>query len=243
TTTINRVQPLLDQQKTALREQQQTLAALGQELTTLMALDGEDKRQLDESYLLGLTTSFWLRDSKPLSWEGLSDMMSGGRQLAVRLAQFTQSECQRLLALAAQNGGLWALAGCLFLLLPWLAYRGQRRLHLLMTSPLNTGTGYAQQRSWVIAILMLIWSAIWPLYLVLLASLYGAFSPHANQHDLPPVTQALELTALFLWLGCVGRGVYRHSGWAERYWGLLPATSQSVDRAVVVVTLSAILCF
>src|SRR5262249_27208791 len=144
TTAINRVQPLLDQQKTALREQQQTLAALGQELTTLIALDGEDKRQLDESYLLGLTTLFCLRDSKPLSWEVLSDMVSSSRQFAVRLAQFAHSEFQRLLALAAQNMGFWALAVCLFILWPWLAYRGQRTLHLIITSPLNNGTGYAQ---------------------------------------------------------------------------------------------------
>jgi small-conductance mechanosensitive channel len=198
TTAINRVQPLLDQQKTALRDQQQTLAALGQELTTLIALDGEDKRQLDESYLLALTTLFWLRDGKPLSGGVLSDMVSGGRQFAASLIQFTQSEFQRLLALAAHNLGLWALAVCLFILLPWLAYRGQRKLHFIITSPLNNGTGFTLQRPWVIAIFILIWAAIWPLYLVLLASIYGSFSPPANQQDLPPVTQALELTALFL---------------------------------------------
>ena len=243
TPVLNSVQPLLDQQKTALREQQQTLAALGQELTTLIALDGEDKRQLDESYLLGLTTLFWLRDGKPLNWEVLSDMVSGGRRFAANLIQFTQSEFQRFRALAAHNIGLRALAVCLFILLPWLAYRGQRKLHFIITSPLNNSTGFTLQRPWVLAIFILIWAAIWPLYLVLLASLYGSFSLHVNQHDLMPVTQALELMAVFLWLGCVGHGIFRHAGWAERYWGLLPATSQSLDRAVWVVTISAILCF
>lgn len=236
------VHPLFDEQKNALRDQQQALAALVQELTKLITLDQEYKRQLDESQVLALTTLFWVRNNAPLGLEVARNAVAGVVLSAWRCSLFVQEEWQRGQVLLRSSLGVWVVGFAILVMIPWLAYRNDRRLRTRILSLLKENTDHGRLSSWVAAALILIRSLIWPLYLLFLSWLYATVHADGQGQEISPFVQTVRFVALLLWLGILGQAVFRREGWARHYWGLSPEVCRSLARTVRVVIGAAFVC-
>lgn len=230
---------LFDEQKNALHEQQQALAALIQELTRLLTLDQEYRRQLDASQVFALTTLFWVRNNAPLSIESVRTAVAGVLLSAQRGAVFLQEEWQRGQVMLRSGPGVWGGGLIVLLIAPCLAYRSYRRLRTRIVSLL---TNSAEHKGWAVATLIVIRSLIWPLYLLLLAWLYTVVSATGPVVEHSPLALTMQFVALLLWLGLLGHAVFRRHGWARHYWHLSPQVCRSFAWAVLIVIGAAFVC-
>lgn len=234
---LARVRKTLDEQKMALREQQQTLRDLVQEQTKLLTLRRGYTRLLEEGDAFILSKLFWLRDGQALNRRVSQDAIAGAIVTAKRLRTTLRAELA-LLPLA-QPGAMrfWLLVVALGAVVPWAALWAQTRLRRLVTALLATNLphGMPGRRGGVVLLLM-VQTAIWPAYLALVAWAW----PHVIMAgrsvlnlDLPLMT-GLQLSALVLWGGVLGRALCRHQGWRRPAAAFDPETGQEVQPTVKV---------
>lgn len=235
---------LLEEQKAALRDQQQTMTALVQSVTRILALDREYMRQLDGGYLFALNKIVWLRNAEPVGWVVGHAALAGVVTTGQRLVAFSQAGPGHLWGALSRHPSLWILAMLLFLGLPWGAWQIYRRLKLAVNSRLARHASMAESPGVVTTTLVAIRAAVWPTFVALLAWLAGRFfMPGPDQSDLTPaLVGSLQIGALVLWIGLLGRNLLRPEGWAHHFWGLRPELRRFIARMVAVGWLAALLC-
>ena len=233
---------LFDEQKNALHDQQQALAALVQELTRLLTLNQEYTRQLDESQVFALTTLFWIRNNAPLSVESVRNAVAGVVQSVQRCAVFVQEEWRRGQVFLRSGLGVWGIGLVALFIAPWLAYRSYRQLRTRIVSLLTNSAEQKELPGCAVAALIVTRSLIWPLYLLFLSWLYTAVHANGQDQENPPLVQTVRFVALLLWLGLLGHAVFRRQGWARHYWRLSPEVCRSFAWAVLVVIGAAFVC-
>lgn len=236
------LRPLFEEQKNALRDRQQTLATLVQELTKLLTVDQEYKRQLDERQVFALTTLFWVRNNAPLSLDIARNGVTGVVLSMQRGMLFALEEWQRGYVLLKGGLGIWVLGLLALVITPWLAYRSYRQLRTMIVLLLTNSAEHEELPGWAAATLIVLRSLIWPAYLLFLSWLYAMVWTTGSGQESSPVVLTLRFLVLLLWLGLLGRAVFRREGWARHYWRLSPEVCRSFARTVVIVTLAAVMC-
>src|SRR5574341_2449781 len=131
---LAQVRKVLDEQKAALREQQQTLRALVQEQTKLLTLRRGYTRLLEEGDQFVLTKLFWLRDGQTLGERVFKDAGAGAMVTAKRLETAFRAELALLPRGQPGTVRFWLLVVLLGLVLPWAAVWATTRLRCLVTS-------------------------------------------------------------------------------------------------------------
>lgn len=234
---LAKVRRVLDEQKAALREQQQTLRALVQEQTKLLTLRRGYTRLLEEGDQFVLTKLFWLRDGQTLSGRVFQDAIAGAMMTARRLQTAFRAELARLPL--GQQGAIrfWLLVVVLGVVLPLAALWAQTRLRRLSTSLLamNMPHGIVGTRGGV-ALLTVVQTAIWPAYIALVAWAWPQVIMAGRSVlnlDLPLMT-GLQVSALVLWGGVLGRALCRHQGWRQPAAAFDLETGQEVQQTVKV---------
>jgi len=241
---IATIRKVLDEQKAALREQQQELAALVQETTRLLALHREHKRLLGEEYRFVLTKMFWRRSVETLGWSVVRNMVSGVVTLGRRLYAFAGAEQEYLRASLFGAMSIW-LPGLLVLpVLLWIAYRVRQGLQHLASSILAAHAQHQTHPGATAAVLLGLQSAIWPALIVLVAWARGQLFPESSvQEDLASaLLSALQVSALILWIGLLGHALLRPDGWGQRFWELDASLCHFLRWVVTLGCLGAFLC-
>ena len=155
----------------------------------------------------------------------LRDAISG----AVITASRVQAACRDALALIplGQAGAVrfWALVVCAGVGLLWVAWRASARLRSVINACLATGsTPEAFGTRSGVAALLILQSAIWPAYIMLVAwagpRIIVAEQPALNQ--VLPLVASVHWSALVLWGWLLARAFLRPQGWMQYYWGLSP---------------------
>ncbi len=239
---VTEVRQLLDEQRAALRDQQQTLTALVQEVTKLLTLHREYKRQLDEGYLLALNRMFWLRDGEPFSWATFRDALAGGASTGVRLYTVARAAPAYLQDHLFDSLRFWFMLLLVLLVLPWVAYGIHKHLKTQVTFSLADHAERKELPSGKTAALIVIRAAIWPAYLALIAWGYEQVFAHPNEPADLALVRGVQLSALILWVALLSRGILRRNGWAQRFWGFSPELCRLLHRTVLVVCVAAFIC-
>jgi small-conductance mechanosensitive channel len=241
---VTEVRQLLDEQKVALRDQQQALAALVQEVTKLLALHREYKRQLDSSYFFALNKMFWLRDGEPLGWAILQETLAGALATGTRLSAFFYATQASLWANLFSFSGLrlWFIAFLMFLFLPWVAHRVHTSLRARVIFPLSEEVQREGLLAGRTAAVIILRAAIWPFYLAVVAWVYAQFLPETPEPADLALVHGLQMSALVLWVAFLGRGLLRRNGWAQQCWGLSQELCRLLRRIVMVVCIAALVC-
>ena len=231
-----RVQKVLDEQKAVLREHRQSLDALVQEQTKLLTLRREYKRILEESDRFVLAKLFWLRDGQTIGVRTLRDAAAGVMITADRVQASVHAALARIPLGQAGAVRFWVLVALAGVGLPWVALWGSTRLRSWIASFLDTDSREAFGTRSAVAALMVIQTAIWPAYLMLVAWAWPRIIIAAQ----PALDQELSLLAgvqwgaLVLWGWLVARSLLRSQGWMQRYWGLSAEVRKALQQTVTV---------
>lgn len=229
------VRKVLEEQKAARREQQQTLRALVQEQTKLLTLRRGYTRLLEEGEQFILTRLFWLRDGQALSGRVFQDAVAGAMMTARRLQTALRAELA-LLPLGQQGAiRFWLLVVVLGAAVPWAALWMQTRLRRLVTALLATDLphGIIGRRGGV-ALLTVVQTAVWPAYIALVAWAWPQviMAGRSVLNLELPLMSGLQLSALVLWGGVSGRALCRYQGWRQPSAASDPETGQEVPQTV-----------
>ncbi len=237
------VRQALDERKAALRDQQQVLTELTQGVTKLLTLHRDYLQLLEESYYFIRTKMFSLRNAEAFSWAVWHDMVLGSIATVRRVQAFVYAEQVRLQASLTSAPYLWGFALVLSLGLPWVAARLHRRLRRLVTSALATSAQREVPPGVGVVCLLLCKSAIWPAYLVLLAWSRAQFLTEstADTELLHAFVSGLQVSALVVWIGLVGRAMLQQDGWGQRFWGLSVELCRFLQRVVTAGCLAALI--
>src|SRR5439155_16095995 len=233
---LARVQKVLDEQKAALRERKQILEALVQEQTKLLTLRRDYKRILEEGDRFVLAKLFWLRDGQTIGMRTLRDAIAGAMITANRV----QASGRAALALMplGQAGAVrfWVLVVLAGVGLPWVALWGSTRLRSWIASFLAADSTEVFGTRSGVAALLVIQTAIWPAYLMLVAWAWPRIilaEPQGLDQELSLLASA-QWSALVLWGWLVSRALLRPQGWMQRYWGLSPEVGKALQQTVAV---------
>jgi potassium efflux system protein len=231
-----RVQKVFDEQKAALREHKQSLDALVQEQAKLLTLRREYKRILEESDRFILAKLFWLRDGQTIGVRTLRDAAAGVRITASRV----QASVGAALALMplGQAGAVrfWVLLVLAGIGLPWVALQGSTRLRSWIASFLTTDSTEAFGMRSAVAALIIIQTAIWPAYIILVAWAWPRViiaEQQALDQELP-LLAIVPWSALVLWGWLAARALLHPQGWMQRYWGLSAEVRKALQQTVTV---------
>lgn len=229
------IRKALEDQKAALREQQQVLASLVQDQTKLSSLARDYKRQVDEGYLFVLTQMFWLRNAKPLNVVALHEMVVGAVGLAKRLRAFVQAMLGPAMARPGDRITLWLLVPLLVVVLPWGVWRAHRHLRLLQSADLAVSAEQNRTPRFSTTMFMLVQVALWPIYLAVLAWMLGYFLPQIPRHQVLTQTlvQALQLGSLIIGLGILGYTIFLPNGWGHCCWQITPELGRHLRLTIL----------
>ena len=222
----------LQDQRVALREQQQVLADLTQTTSTLIALKREHARLLDEGYQLALGRMLWLRNRSALNWTTVGDVTRDGLSLASRCASAIRSDVSALWLQMKQSPRPWALLALLLVALPLAARRICRRLNRAIQAALAASLRNQEPpRAGALALLVFL-SAVWPAYLaglgwtrqLLISQDSGDAAVRAG------LVSGIYLTAAVLGIGLFSQSLFRRGGWGQQFWRLDDAASFFLRR-------------
>jgi potassium efflux system protein len=232
-----KVRKVVDEQKAALREQQQTLRALVQEQTKLLTLRRGYTRLLEEGDQFVLTKLFWLRDGQMLGERVLQDAGTGAMVTAKRLEATFRAELSLLPHGQQGTVRFWLLVVFIGVGLPLVAVWATTRLRHLVASLLarDMQHGLVGTRGGV-ALLLVVQTGIWPAYIALVAWAW----PHvimAGRSVLNlelPLMVSFQLSALVLWGGVLGRALCRYQVWWQPSGGIVPEAHQEIQQRIEV---------
>ena len=213
----------------------QRLDALVQEQTKLLTQRREYKRILEESDRFILAKLFWLRDGQTIGVRTLRDAVAGVGITASRV----QASARAVLALIplGQAGAVrfWVTISA-GVGLTWVAWWGSTRLRSWIASFLATDSTEAFGKRSAVAALIVIQTAIWSAYLMLVAWAW----PRIIIAEQQALDQELSLlasvpwSALVLWGWLVARTLLRPQGWMQRYWGLSAEVRKALQQTVTI---------
>ena len=243
------VRQAFDEQKTALREQQQVLAMTAQAYTTLLSLHREYRQLLDDSYYAALAKIFWLRDAERLSLSVMRDILAGVGVAMIRLHEMIRAEPARLRAVFSGAIYLWIPAGLLLAALFWVAQRLYIALRRIIVVRLSRNAERELPCGLFDALLMVARAAVWPAYLlllawarnqlILLAWFRNQYSPVNSAAD-ALVSSGLEVSAMILFGALLSRDMLRPTGWGRQFWGWRAELCRFLYRIVWVACLAAL---
>jgi potassium efflux system protein len=231
-----KVQKVLDEQKAALREHKQSLDALVQAQTKLLTLRRDYKRILEESDRFVLAKLFWLRDGQTIGVRTLQDAVAG---VTITANRVQASVCAALALIPLGQAGavrFWVLVTLAGIGLPWVALWGSTWLRFWIASFLATDSTEAFGTRTAVAALIVLQTAIWPAYLMLMAWAWPRIIIGEQQsfdQELSLLT-SVPLGALVLWGWLLARALLRPQGWMQRYWGLSPEVGKALQQTVTI---------
>jgi small-conductance mechanosensitive channel len=233
---VEKIRRPLDEQRTALREQQQVLTELVQNSTTLLAAHRRYTRLLDDTYRFVLAKMFWIRDADPLRWHVVSDAMAGALYLFRRLNALVWVTLTAPHARLAGTIPLWIAVLAAALVLPWAAMWLRRRLRQSFTASITADTEQDAPLRLSSLVLLTTQAAVWPAYLALMAWMLAYILPQTLEYrDLSlALLQGLLLTALVLGIGLLGRVLLQPDGWAQRGLAYSPELCHFLRRLVTI---------
>src|SRR5262249_47684121 len=131
----------------------------------------------------------------------------------------------------------WVLVAFVGVGLLWVALWGSTRLRAVINAFLATpGTPEAFGTRSGVAVLIVLQSAIWPAYILLVSWVWPRIimgeSPALNQGL--PLVASVQCSALVLWGWLVARALLRPQGWMQHYWGLSPEVGKALQWIVTV---------
>ena len=213
-------QKAFDEQKVALRAQQQVLTELVQDQSRLLSIHHEYQRLLDDRYYSSLAKIFWLQDGERLSLGVLREMLTGAQTTVLRLTQFVRNEGSRLRARLAEQSSIWILALILFVAIPIVGLKLRQRLQTMIRSCLaRCAERELPPGVWEVFLIVLR-PAIWPAYLVLVAWSQVLFLPQSTSSpETAALVGGLQVGALILWVVFLGCDLLRSNGWGQQFWG------------------------
>lgn len=221
--------------KAALREQQQELTGLLQEISRLGNAHREYRRLLDAGYHFVLTNMFWLRNAEPMSQSSFTELVVGLRSTGQRLSAVAEAEYTQVVQRLSAAPALWLL---LLVGLPGVlgsAAWATRRLHameaVMQASP-PSRTWFAPLASGTLLVLR---GALWPGVLGLMLWWRTVFfASGVEPTDLTPaLLRGLLESAFVLWLLLVGHALLRRQGWVQWAWLLPDVSRRSLWRLVM----------
>ena len=232
---LAKARQVLDEQRAALREQQQVLTALVQDHTKLLALQREYTQLVEESYLSVLGKMFWLRDAPVLNWDIIQESLDGGMSAMQRFHVLVKTSRTYVSTKFSGSLYVWLLVMVVFLGVPWLVYRCRRRLLQTAGAYLAMSATRGEPPGMGVGGLLVVQAALWPAYMALLAWLLGQALPQTVvQTDLTPaLVSGLQMAALFLGLGLLARSVLQPQGWGQRFWALPADLCRFLRRTIV----------
>ncbi|MDE0029597.1 MAG: mechanosensitive ion channel [Deltaproteobacteria bacterium] len=213
---------ILGERKGALQAQERVLDALAEYATRLADLKREREDELESLYTLVLDRMLWLRNREPLgllppNWAFLGQAVDGAVALSARVYGLFQLERRMAQGRFSTSWWPWAAAVLVFGLVPWLALRTRRFLRGRLADHRARGSDAPAYRG---ALLLALLTAVWPVYIVLVTLALPQFGLSESDSLGPVVVEALQLTALVLWIALFGAAVFGAGGHGERRWGL-----------------------
>jgi len=235
---LARLGKALEEQKAALREQQQTLRALVQEQMKLLTLRRGYKRLLEEGEQFVLTRLFWLRDGQTLSGRVFQDVVTGAMVTARRFETAVRAELALIPFGTPGTVRFWSLVVAFCLLVPCAVVWAQTRLRRLLTPLLaaDRPRGILSARSIGVVLLLVVQTAIWPAYIALVAWAW----PHVIMAERSmlnlelPLMTGIQLSALVLWCYLLGRALFRPQGWQQPSETLTQEAQQELQQTAAV---------
>ncbi len=215
---------ILGERKGALQAQEQVLDALATFATRLADLKRERENELESLYTLVLDRMLWLRNREPLglfppNWALLGQAVDGGVALLGHVYGLFQLERRMAHRRFSASWWPWAAAVLILGVAPWLALRAGRFLRARLAGHRARGSDAPAYRG---ALLLVLQTAVWPVYIVLVTLALPQFGLSHNDSLGPVVVEALQLAALILWIALFGAAVFGPGGHGERRWGLTP---------------------
>ncbi|MDH3598116.1 MAG: hypothetical protein OEU26_00585, partial [Candidatus Tectomicrobia bacterium] len=166
----------LEAQKTALRENQQILTHLIQQVAYLVSLYHEYVRMLDESYNLVLNKMFLVRDGEPLNWAMLPSILESIETITEHLDVLLQLRFSQLRDVYFKSFTRGLIVVLIVMTGLCLAWWGRQRLWRLAATALATSESRHDPPGLSALIFLALQAAVWPLGLALLAWLYMTFT-------------------------------------------------------------------
>jgi small-conductance mechanosensitive channel len=239
---LTSVRKSLDEQRSALRDQQQALTLLVKDIQKFLDLHQELRRQLDDGYFYALNNIFWLRDTQPLSWPVIKEMLRATRDASLQLMALLIAAGQELHKRISTSPELWLPAVLVVLTLPLLMLRLNRWLKSLVDSAIVAHAGGKAPGLATMAA-GLVRSALLPGYLALIAWLIGyVWSLSVERPELGlALVHGVLMGVLFLWAGVVGLIAFREQGWGQHFWGTASELNRYLRRVLLVLTAAALL--
>jgi potassium efflux system protein len=230
-----RVQKALDEQKAALREQRQSLADLIQAQTKLLTLRRDYRRLLEEGDRFVLAQLFWLRDGQTIGMRTLRDAVAGAMITAKRVQASVRAGPALIPLGQAGAVRFWILLALAGVGLPWVALWGSTRLRAWIGAFLAADSTEVFGTRSAVAALIVIQTAIWPAYLMLVAWAWPRIivAQQALDQELS-LAASVQWGALVLWGWLLARALLRPQGWMQRYWGLSPEVGKALQRTIAV---------
>lgn len=215
---------ILGERNGALQAQERVLDALAEYATRLADLKREREDELESLYTLVLDRMLWLRNREPLgllppNWAFLGQAVDGAVTLSARVYGLFQLERRMAQGRFSTSWWPWAAAILVFGFLPWLALSARRFLRGRLAHHRARGSDAPAYRG---ALLLALLTAVWPVYIVLVTLALPQFGLSESDSLGPVVVEALQLTALVLWIALFGAAVFGPGGHGERRWGLTP---------------------
>ena len=213
---------ILGERKGALQAQERVLDALAEYSTRLADLKREREDELESLYTLVLDRMLWLRNREPLglfppNWAFLGQAVDGAVALSARVYGLFQLERRMAQGRFSTSWWPWAAAVLVFALVPWLALSARRFLRRRLADHRARGSDAPAYRG---ALLLGLLTSVWPVYVVLVTLALPQFGVSESDSLGPVVVEALQLTALVLWIALFGAAVFGPGGHGERRWGL-----------------------
>jgi hypothetical protein len=238
---IATVRKAFDEQKAALRDQQQVLATLVQDQTRLLTLHRERKRMLDSSYLFILTQMFWVRDGRRVNLEVGRDIVSGALANVKRWQRLVHTELRHFRTKLTVGPQVWLLAAFFFLFLPWVAVRSSRGLRQRVARSLAACAQRELPPGLHDAFLLALRAAVWPAHLLLFMWIWPRFLLNMTDPLEIALVRSLAPVALILWVGLLGHDILRRDGWGRQYWGHSQQLCRFLHHLLVIGCVAALL--
>lgn len=218
---------LTQEYKQALQQQEQVLTERVQALTKLIELNRQQEELVKSLYSFVLTRILWLRNREPLgpypvNFDRLRLAADAGLTYARRVYVYVSSASVDRLRKEVHGSLIPYLAfTVLFLLLPVGAVLFRRRAKARLAFLLERSAQHDAAPGLQSFLLVTVIAAVWPAYIFLFLWVRSWFVA-----DLDPVVlvlrEALQLSALVLWVFLFVRYLLKQQGWAMQYWRLTP---------------------
>lgn len=223
----------LENQRAALREQQQVLADLTQTLTRLIALNQDHRRLLDEGYRLALSRMLWLKNRPALGLELADDVAAQAWSFFSRCAAAVRSDLSVLGSRLKQGVGVWVLLVALFVALPIAARRGWSRLKKTIEDAMDASVQHGGPPRLGAALLIVLQAALWPACLVLILwSRQFLNLQHDDVGMISALVSGAHLSAVVLGVGLFSWTLFRPGGWGQQFWHLDEAGCRHLRQAL-----------